>query len=122
MNIKDFTVGQTVYVLKEKRGPEREVQTKEYIVVSIGRKYLRASRDGDSRFPTEFYELEDRKDHLREKKDWAEPLKLFPTKEALTDYIEKEMLRRWLTEAANFYNSEGYTVEQLRAVRKILEG
>ena len=54
MNIKDFTVGQTVYVLEEKRGPEREVQTKEYIVVSIGRKYLRASRDGDSRFTTEF--------------------------------------------------------------------
>ena len=43
MNIKDFTVGQTVYVLEEKRGPEREVQTKEYIVVYIGRKYLRGS-------------------------------------------------------------------------------
>lgn len=121
MKIKDFAVGQTAYVLEEKRGPEREVQTMEYIVVSIGRKYLRASRDGDSRFPTEFYEPENRSDYLREKKDWAEPLKRFPTKEALTDYIKKEMLIRWLYKAAHD-NAESYTVEQLRAVKKILEG
>lgn len=122
MNMKDFTVGQTVYVLEEKRGPEREVRTMEYIVVSIGRKYLRASRDGDSRFPTEFYEPEGRSDYLREKKDWAEPLKLFTTREAVTDYIEKEMLIHWFHKATDHNNTEGYTLEQLRAVKKILEG
>ncbi len=122
MNIKDFSVRQTVYVLEEKRGRERELQTHEYKVVSIGRKYLKASKDGSDRFPTEFYSPENRNDYLRENKDWAEPLKLFPTKEALTDYIEKEMLIRWLMEAAKSYNAKEYTLEQLRAARKILEG
>jgi hypothetical protein len=38
------------------------------------------------------------------------------------DYIEREELKTWVRTAAGWGNIDRYTLHQLRAVKKILEG
>ena len=46
---------------------------------------------------------------------------LFPNKEAAQEHIEGNQLRSWLLKAAEVTKVNKYTVEQLRAVKEILE-
>ena len=121
MKIKDFKPGQTVYALSRTRGRTTEHFIKRYTVLSVGRKYVKAAPEG-SRSPDEFYLHEETDDYLTENITWREKTKLFLTEAAANDDIEREMLCGWLRKATESYNIETYTVEQLRAVRKILEG
>lgn len=121
MNIKDFKPGQEVYTLTRTRGRLTEHFIKRYTVISVGRKYVKAAPLG-SQYPTEFYKQEETNEYLTENKDWGDRMRLFSTEQAALDDIERDMLKTWLRKATDSYKIEIYTLEQLRAVKEILEG
>ena len=47
---------------------------------------------------------------------------LFPSEDAVREYQEREELKEWVRVAAGWDKIGRYTLEQLRAVKKILEG
>lgn len=120
MTIKDFKPGQTVYVLSRTRGRKTEHFIKRCTVVSVGRKYVKAAPEGGLN-PDEFFLKEENDNYLTENITWREQTKLFLTEAAVNDDIEKDMLRGWLRNAVECYKINSYTLEQLRAIRKILE-
>lgn len=122
MTIKDFKPGQTVFVLTRTRGRTTEHFVKRYKVLSVGRKYLKAAPEGSLSHPTEYYLNDETDGYLTENKDWGDRTQLFPTEEAINADIEKDMLRSWVRKATENFRLDTYTLEQLRAVRKILEG
>lgn len=55
--------------------------------------------------------------------DWdGSPRLLFPSEDAVREYQEREELKEWVRVAAGWDKIGRYTLEQLRAVKKILEG
>ena len=50
------------------------------------------------------------------------PRLLFPSEDAVREYQEREELKEWVRVAAGWDKIGRYTLEQLRAVKKILEG
>ena len=122
MTIKDFKPDQIVYVLKTITGKTTEHFIWRYKVVSAGRKYVRAAPYGSDIYPTEFYIADKDNEYLTENKDWGNRELLFLTENDANDYIEKIMLRGWLRKETSEYKIRTYTVEQLRAIKKILEG
>lgn len=121
MKIKDFTPGQTVYAVGQKRGGTTEHFIERRTVVSVGRRYVRAAPEG-SRLTDDFYLHNEADDFLTERYAFGERKKLFPTLEAANDGIERYMLRLWLRGAADWNKLDGYTLGQLREVKRILEG
>lgn len=121
MTIKDFKPGQEVYALTRTRGRLTEHFIKRYTVLSVGRKYVKAAPLG-SKFPVEFYKQEETDEYLTENKDWGDRMRLFLTEEGAMEDIERDMLKTWLRRAADGNKVERYTLEQLRAVKEILEG
>lgn len=121
MTIKDFKTGQTVYALIRIKGKTTSHVIKKYTVLSVGRKYVKAALEGDER-PDSFYLDKDTDDYLTENITWRGPAKLFLTEAAANDDVEKDMLRSWLKNATEWRRISDYTLEQLRAVREILEG
>lgn len=126
MRIKDFTPGQTVYALRQEKGKTTEYFLKRYKVTSVGRKYVKAAPEGGEyavgRFTTEFYDPDGgTRNYLVENKDWGNRMRLFLTEEAANEEIEADMLKPQIRRMIESYRLNDYTVEQLRAVKKILE-
>lgn len=116
MKLKDFHVGQTVYVVGGDHKQERVVS--EYHVVSVGRKYIKCENDiGNIR---EFEILIDEQPYLTEHKDYGYKKLLFSTEKAASEHVEGNALRSWLSKAAEWYKLNQYTIEQLRTVKEIL--
>lgn len=122
MKIKDFKPGQTVFVLTRTRGRTTEHSVKRYKVLSVGRKYIKAAPEENPIYPTEYYLNDSVDEYLTENKDWGDSTRLFPTEEAVNNDIEKDMLQSWIRKATENYKLNTYTLEQLRAVKEILEG
>lgn len=121
MTIKDFKPGQTVYALSRTRGKTIEHFIKKYTVVSVGRKYVRAAPEGSTN-TDEFFLDEETDNFLTENITFRERAKLFLTEAAANDDIELGMLRGWFRKATESWRIKKYTLEQLRAVKEILEG
>lgn len=121
MTIKDFTPGQTVYALSRVREKITHHTIRRYMVISVGRKYVKVAPADFPDLTTEFYKLEEDAEYLTERKDWGNPMRLFLTEAAANDDIEADMLRSWFRKATEHYRIEEYTLEQLRAVKRILE-
>lgn len=112
MTLKDFSIGQPVYLLKnDGYGKRTTMQTA--LVKKIGRTYLTVTYGIQTMkfLPSEQYWVE--------KTEWGYPTLLFESKERRTDFLEKVELEKWLRSIGR--RSEMYTIEQLRAVKKILE-
>ncbi len=124
MKIKDFKVGSTVYELSQKEDRLREFYLTKCRVVSVGRKYVKAVpiNQKDDCFPGEYCATE-LSDQYLERYDTLKycPEKLFLTEAAMNDYVEAEKLRFWLRRACDL-DIDFCTVEQLREVKRILEG
>jgi hypothetical protein len=119
IKIKDFKPEQEVYGLVIKNGRITEYFLKKYTVVSVGRKYVRATPE-ECRFPTEFYLEEDSDNYLTENIDWGDRTKLFLTESAANEEIERYMILKWLRQET--HKKLNYcTLNQLRQIRKILE-
>lgn len=115
MKLKDFQIGQMVYLIE--RNPKPQDVIREYQVTSIGRKYLNARWGYNERK----FRATDDAPYLVEHKEFGEALLLFSSREAAQRHIEGNILRKWFIKAAQLYNLNRYTVEQLRAVKEILE-
>ena len=116
MKLKDFQVGQTVYLIE--RRPKPKDILREYQVVTVGRKYLKVQGMYNER---QFEVFDDESPYLIEHNNYGDHLLLFPNKEAAQEHIEGNQLRSWLLKAAEVTKINKYTVEQLRAVKEILE-
>lgn len=60
--------------------------------------------------------------YLIEETEYGSPRLLFPSEDAVREYQEREELKEWVRVAAGWDKIGRYTLEQLRAVKKILEG
>ena len=116
MKLKDFQVGQTVYLIERRPKPKDVIR--EYKVSSIGRKYLNVQSGYNER---KFIVHDNETSYLIEHKEFGDRLLLFPNKEAAQEHIEGNQLRSWLLKAAEVPKVNKYTVEQLRPVKEILE-
>lgn len=123
MTIKDFKPGQTVFALSTTRGRTVHHTIRKYVVKSVGRKYVKVSTEEHPALTIEFSSNNVTADqYLIENKDWGDRMKLFPSLQAANDEIERGELKLWLRGATEPNKIQCYTLEQLRAVRKILEG
>lgn len=118
MTIKDFSVGQTAYVLSE-----RKINGKNLVVlaevIKVGRKYVTVKAEGWEQI--RFFESLVEADCLYEDKDYGVKRLLFPTTEAVDEHNELIDLRNWVQQATDWMKVKCYTLAQLRAVKKILE-
>lgn len=116
MKLKDFQVGQTVYLIERRPKPKDVIR--EYQVVTVGRKYLKVQSGYNDR---QFEIYDNETPYLIEHKDFGDRLLLFSNEKAAQEHIEGNQLRSWLLKAAEVTKVNKYTVEQLRAVKEILE-
>ena len=117
MTIKDFKVGQTVFVMGDGSVQRDRFRTAAAEVVKIGRKYVTISGN----WAMQFKETHESNPYLVEHTEYGAPRLLFPSHEAVDDYIEREELKTWVWTAAGWEKIDRYTLAQLRAVKKILE-
>ena len=126
-NLKDFSKGQTVWV--ELTGNARrhinkkEELIEEWEVISVGRKYVTAMRKNGNDIGVKFQETDGNYGGLIEKSEYCVDYVLYPSKEAISDKLEKEDLVDWIKGKFSGYgNKSVYSLEQLRKVKEILEG
>ena len=98
-----------------KRGRDKRGIT-EAKVVKVGRKYVTIS----GAWETQFKEAVSSRPYLVERVEHGIPRVLFPSKEAADEYREREELKIWVRVAVDWGKIDHYTLEQLRAVKKIL--
>lgn len=122
MIIKDFKPGNTAYsLIRGNYNTDTKYRIDEYVVISIGRKYVKAAPKNSQNYPKEFYLNNITDEYLYENRDWGYREMLFLTKEAAEGYIEKEALLFWLRNLTHYLRDDKYSLEQLREVKKILE-
>lgn len=119
MTIKDFKVGQTAYILGD--GSYRDDgKAKAAEITKVGRRYVTVKES--ERQETRFFMPAHAADYLFEDKVYGAKRILFATAEAVDDYNELIGLRVWVMNYTNWLKVKEYTLAQLRAVKKILEG
>lgn len=119
MDIKSFKPRQTVYIVGDARRPRDKFSAVKAEVAKVGRKYVTISGRWGKRF-REAYNRD--MPYLIEETECGSPRLLFPSEDAVREYQEREELKEWVRVAAGWDKIGRYTLEQLRAVKKILEG
>lgn len=117
LTIKDFKVGQSVFVMRDGKHERDKRGITEAKVVKVGRKYVTIS----GAWGTQFKEAVSSRPYLVEHVEYGTPRILFSSKEAADEYREREELKVWVRVAAGWDKIDRYTLGQLRAVKKILE-
>lgn len=125
MSIKDFKVGQTVYVEltgNASRGKEPEQCIEEWEIASVGRKYIKACKkqSGIFRFETTFEYRENYKRFVQ-KTDCCVDYILYPTRQEIEENQEKSILFREIENRFRYGSQRDISLEQLRAIHGILE-
>ena len=119
MDIKSFKPRQTVYIVGDARRPRDKFSAVKAEVAKVGRKYVTIS----GRWGERFREAHNRDmPYLIEETEYGSPRLLFPSEDAVREYQEREELKEWVRVAAGWDKIGRYTLEQLRDVKKILEG
>ena len=115
MEIKDFTKGQTAYVLNMYRGRNRDPEIAETVVEAVGRKYVTA------KYGIRYCKHEKSPFGLVEdtNRTGTGNRLLCLTREDAEKHVEWMELTRWLDTGAG--SGGQYTLEQLRQVKKILQ-
>lgn len=119
MNIRDFNVGQTVYILSEEKRNNPPCGYKEAKVKIVGRVYITLEGVWERKFFIPEYGNYGG-NYLVEKKDYGSNNLLFQSKQDLDDYIEKRRLESDLCNAMNWQNIRTLTLKQLRAIERII--
>ncbi len=117
MTIKDFVAGQTVYIVGGGIKARNGLYTVKAEVAKVGRKYVTIS----GRWGEKFKETHESRPYLIEQTEYGSPCFLFPSEDAVYQYREREELKEWVRTAAGWDRIDSYSLEQLRAVKKILE-
>lgn len=126
MHIKDFQVGQTAYMLS---GENRcrtapPAPLKEVTVLKVGHKYVTVAEPQMVEHPWSHIQFESTPEgflYLTEKRDWGYARSLFATQEAYLDHRDRELLWQWIRNAVDRQRFYDYSVDQLRAVKQILD-
>lgn len=123
MNIKDFKVGQKVYVKligNACRGKIGEQLIEEWEVTKVGRKYVTAKCDWRE---FKFEQVDFYKDCLNQVTDHCNDYLLYLSKETIEQEIEKNRLFREVSELfRGFCIERNFTLEQLRQIKAIMTG
>ena len=120
MEIKDFKVGQEVAILRSvKSRPEVLVSA---VITKVGRKYVWA-RMSDNRMDVRFENGADQGygDRFIEHTQYAPEYFLYLTLQQANDAMEMYELQQWLRRTVQWYTIRTFTLEQLRAVKEILD-
>lgn len=122
--IKDFKVGQTVYVRitgNEARGKDKDKLLQEYVVSKVGRKYVYAKPSNGSQWEVCF-EKNGNGTGLRQKTEYCVDYILYSSKQEIED--EQERLKLWNKISSVFgYLSvdDSVSLDQLQRINAILE-
>lgn len=119
MEIKAFQPGQTVYIMGTDRRDRGDQAVRKAEVAKVGRKYVTISGRRGERFRETVGRS---KPYLIEEMEYGSPRLLFPSEAAVREYKEREELKEWVRRATDWDKVDRYTIEQLRAVKQILEG
>ncbi len=120
MEIKDFKVGQEVAILRSvKSRPEVLVSA---VITKVGRKYVWA-RMSDNRMDVRFENGADQGygDRFIEHTQYAPEYFLYLTLQQANDAMEMDELQQWLRRTVQWHTIRTFTLEQLRAVKEILD-
>lgn len=126
MNIKDFKVGQTVYVElagNASRGKAPEQRIEEWEITSVGRKYIIAvKKNPDSLLYKPVFEWSESYGRFVEKTRCSVNYILYPTRHEIEESREKIRLFREIERRFRRGSQRDISLEQLRAIYGILEG
>lgn len=126
MNIKDFKVGQTVYVEltgNASRGKTQEQCIEEWEVTSVGRKYIIAvKKNPDSLLYKLVFEWSESYGRFVEKTRCSVNYILYLTRHEIEESREKSRLFREIERRFRYGLQRDISLEQLRAIHRILEG
>jgi len=113
VTVKEFDIGQRVFILNMHEGSNTEPEIREENVLSVGRKYVTV--DNGNRYASEeWFHF-----GLVESIDYGERSFLCSTKAEANNYIEFIKLQIWISSLTR-YKVKNYTLEQLRKVKVIL--
>lgn len=126
MNIKDFKVGQTVYVEltgNASRGKTAEQCIDEWEITSVGRKYVKAGRCSDGTIWGETtFEYRENYGRFVQKTNYSIDYIIYETRQEIERKFEKSKL---LNEVETFFRDWGkpknLSIEQLKRIKEILE-
>lgn len=126
MNIKDFKVGQAVYVEltgDASRGKTPEQHIEEWEITSVGRKYIKACKkeSGIFRFETTF-EYRENYGRFVQKTDYSVNYILYLTRQEIEEKHEKNRLFQEIEQRFSYGSQRDISLEQLRSIHGILEG
>lgn len=126
MNIKDFKVGQMVYVEltgNASRGKMPEQCIEEWEITSVGRKYIKAGKRAYGRIWRErTFEYRENYKRFVEKTDCCVDYILYLTRQEIEEKHEKSRLFREIEQRFSYGSQRDISLEQLRAIHGILEG
>lgn len=122
MNIKDFKVGQTAYLMNfhDRQPNENTTTIDEVNVVSVGKKYVKVKRF-DLGCEYSFFQWDINDSYLTEKVECGTKNYLFCTRQAIDEYKERKELSRWIYNEVQYIRENQYSVEQFREIKRILE-
>lgn len=125
MSIKDFKVGQTVYVEltgNARRGKEPEQCIEEWEVTSVGRKYINAvKKNPDSLLYKLVFEWSESYGRFVEKTRCSVNYILYLTRQEIEEKHEKTRLFQEIEHRFRYGSQKDISLEQLRAIHGILE-
>lgn len=126
MNIKDFKVGQTVYVEltgNASRGNTDEQRIEELEITYVGRKYIEAGKRHEKHGIVEKHLFEYREYYKRfvQKNNHCVERILYLKRQEIEEKHEKRRLFREIEEWFGYSSQRDISLEQLRAIHGILE-
>lgn len=126
MNIKDFKVGQTVYVEltgNASRGKAPEQCIEEWEIIYVGRKYIEAVKKGSDSFLFKtVFEWADDYGRFVEKTVYSPNYIIYLERQEIEEKHEKNRLFQEIEQRFRYGSQRDISLEQLRAIHGILEG
>lgn len=122
MNIKDFKVGDTAYLMNfhGRSLNENTTTIDEVNVVSVGKKYVKIKHSKLS-YEYSFFQWDIDDPYLIEKVECGTKNYLFRTRQAIDEYKECKELSKWIYDKMKYIRENQYSVEQFREIKRILE-
>ena len=125
MDLKDFKVGQTVWIRltgNAIRGKHGDELIEEWVIDKIGRKYITASKKtGYPKgiiFEKRGYGYEDR---FVEKTNYCVDYIMYETEQYIRDEMEKDKIYKNIQMFFDRFNKNKLTLEQLKGIKRIID-
>ena len=123
MDLKDFSVGQTAYCTDNhyrnalwEGKTTKESNLTEVVVVKVGYRYITVQRGA---YEQKFEPLRGKSDGFLRSLDGFSYL--YPSKESFREQMELNNMQKWFIDATDWTKREQYTLQQLKAVKEILD-